>query len=327
MNMRNFYALLAFLTLFSGVTPEIIAEADNSAAVVAPTLRRQSDDDFDGGLVEQTERAGGRPSGYSCYEYGNGDKIPQEAFSTIPVEELSSDSDCEIDLIDRRFGSRKPEAIKLFAADSSGRAVVKVVLDPVVTEFTKARFELLYGDEIEEWTLNIGDSVSNNGHGGDSADQTRDSEVQIFGQDLAIFGDDTAPTGDAKVLARSTGLAVPGAVVVLEVSNNQVSWHNDKGVDGAVKSEHVFSLAGQGDAEGQPNYDIYAGFNRVVAGGRVGKGLKRVKIKLFHLLTGFTDFEAVANTHRPHLHLQACQLGFELECGSGSQIRQVAQYL
>jgi len=282
MNKIGCSVLLTVLTLLLGVTPEIIAETDNSTAVVAPTLRQQSNDDFDGGLIEQSENVGGRPSGYNCYEYGKSIEVSQEAFSTIPEEELSADADCEIDLIDKRFGSRKPDAIQIFASDPSGQAVVKVVLDPVKTEFTRARFELHYGDEIEGWTLNIGDSVSNNGHGGDGADQTRDSEVQIFGQDLALFGDDTAPTGEAKILARSAGLAVPGAVVVLEVSNNQISWHNDKGVDGVIKSEFVFSLAGQGDAEGQPDYDIYAGFNRVVAGGRVGKGLKRVKIKLFH---------------------------------------------
>ncbi|PKL45992.1 MAG: hypothetical protein CVV42_18005 [Candidatus Riflebacteria bacterium HGW-Riflebacteria-2] len=282
MKKRSFAALLAALTLFAGVTTAITAETESSATAIAPTLRQQSDDAFDGGLIERSEEAGGRPSGYNCYEYGKSVEISQEAFSPIPDEELSADADCEIDLIDRRFGSRKPDAVQMFASDQSGQAVVKVVLDPAKTEFTKARFELHYGDEIEGWTLNIGDSVSNNGHGGDGADQTRDSEVQILGSDLALFGDDTAPTGEAKILARSTGLAVPGAVVVVEVSNNQISWHNDKGVDGVIKSEYVFSLAGQGDAEGQPNYDIYAGFNRVVVGGRVGKGLKRVKIKLFH---------------------------------------------
>jgi len=278
--MKKLLLLVCFM--LAGVTPQIIAETGTPVPAIAQPLHRQSDEAFDGGLIEQPETAGGRPAGYSCYEYGKSTDISQEAFSTISDEELSADADCEIDLIDKRFGSRKPEAIQMFASDPSGQAVVKIVLDPAKTEFTRARFELHYGDEIEGWTLNIGDSVSNNGHGGDGADQTRDSEVQILESDLTLFGDDTAPTGEAKILARSKGLAVPGAVVEVEVSNNQISWHNDKGVDGVIKSEYVFSLAGQGDAEGQPNYDIYVGLNRVVVGGRVGKGLKRVKIKLFH---------------------------------------------
>ncbi|PKL42206.1 MAG: hypothetical protein CVV41_15640 [Candidatus Riflebacteria bacterium HGW-Riflebacteria-1] len=252
-------------------------------------LTETADAVFDGGLENYPGRTYEMPTGEGVPDGNNlfihGQKAvatTEQAFATIPTGELAADADCEIDLVDGRFGSRNSEAIQLFTGGPSCQAVVKVVLDPAKTEYTRARFELQYGDAIEGFTLNIGDSVSNNGYGGDGADQTRDSEVQIVGADLSVYGDDTAPTGDSKVLGRSPGLAVPGAVVVLEVSNNTVSWHNDKGVDGAVKSEHVFSLAGQKDTEGQPNYDIYAGFNQVVAGGRVGKGLKRVKIKLFH---------------------------------------------
>ncbi|NLF96400.1 MAG: hypothetical protein GX569_06650 [Candidatus Riflebacteria bacterium] len=282
--MKRLFLLACFLpAVFAGMNTVLWAESEATDQTLQPAIEKHSDEmptrncDFPYGV------GNGKPAGYNCYTYGkDSGGVTEENFSNIPVEELAADADCEIDLIGRRFGSRKPEAVQMFASDPCGQAVVKVVLDPSKTEYTKARFELHYGDEIEGWTLNIGDSVSNNGHGGDGADQTRDSEVQILDSDLALFGDDTAPTGEAKILARSTGLAVPGAVVVVEVSNNQISWHNDKGVDGVIKSEYVFSLAGQGDAEGQPNYDIYAGFNRVVVGGRVGKGLKRVKIKLFH---------------------------------------------
>ncbi len=92
MKERNFSALLAVLALFYGVTPAITADTEISATAIAPTLRQQSDDDFDGGLIEKTEDAGGRPSGYNCYEYGKSVEISQEAFSTIPDEELSAEA-------------------------------------------------------------------------------------------------------------------------------------------------------------------------------------------------------------------------------------------
>ncbi|HAE38031.1 MAG TPA: hypothetical protein DCG57_05250 [Candidatus Riflebacteria bacterium] len=274
-------ALFSSLVVLAVLPATVRAEKAPLTETADPVLER-SLDDYPGRTYEM-------PTGEGVPEenalFIHGQRVvgtTEKVFAIIPAEELAADADCEIDLVDGRFGSRNSEAIQLFTAGPSCQAVVKIVLDPAKTVYTRARFELQYGDEIEGFTLNIGDSVSNNGYGGDGADQTRDSEVQIVGADLAVYGDDTAPTGDSKVLGSSPGLAVPGAVVVLEVSNNRVSWHNDKGVDGAVKSEHVFSLAGQEDTEGQPNYDIYAGFNRVVASGRVGKGLKRVKIKLFH---------------------------------------------
>lgn len=201
----------------------------------------------------------------------------------IPLDELPTDIDCEIDLIKNRFGNRKPDAIKLIEGPYAGKAVIKLTLDPKTTEFTKARIEILYGEKIDSWSLNIGDSRSNNGHGGDSADQTHDSEAQIIGTDLTIIGDDCVPEGTSKVLASMTGLAEPGATVVFDLANNRLAWRNDKGLDGEVKSPYLFCLDGQEDKEGPVNYDIFVGLNQVVNGTyRSGCGAIRARIKLLH---------------------------------------------
>ncbi|OGK12750.1 MAG: hypothetical protein A2W80_18285 [Candidatus Riflebacteria bacterium GWC2_50_8] len=201
----------------------------------------------------------------------------------IPLDEIPADIDCEIDLIKNRFGNRKPDAIKLIEGPCAGKAVIKLTLDPKTTEFTKARIEILYGKQIDSWSLNIGDSRSNNGYGGDSADQTHDSEAQIIGADLTIIGDDCVPEGTSKVLASMTGLAEPGATLVFDLANNRLAWRNDKGLDGEVKSPYLFCLDGQEDKEGPVNYDIFVGLNQVVNGTyRSGCGAIRTRIKLLH---------------------------------------------
>lgn len=202
---------------------------------------------------------------------------------TIPLSTISSDFDCEINLADNCFGCRIPEAISFVQGPADGRAVVRLLLDPHKTEFTKARIELLYGEKIEGHTLNIGDSISNNGFGGDGADQTHDSEAQIVGNDMTIFGDDMVPEGEKKVLGKCEGLAGPGVLVTFDIENNSLAWRNDRGADGLIQSPYLFCLDGQEDKEGPVNYDIYVGLNQVVAGSyRSGTGVKRVRIKLTH---------------------------------------------
>lgn len=234
------------------------------------------DDTMDGGLIESN------PEGRNCWDVPDKMRQTPEVVK-IPLDQFPEDVTCELDLCDNRFGSRNNDAIKLYAEPAEGRAVVMLVLNPETTEYTRARIEILYGDKIDGFTVNIGDSVSNNGYGGDSGHNSRDSEVQIVGADMSIFGDDFVPQSEEKVLGKAAGLALPGTTVVFEVSNNQLTWKNDQGVTGQVDSPYLFNLKGQEDKEGKPNFEIFAAFNRVVDGAhRCGTGARRVRITLLH---------------------------------------------
>lgn len=234
------------------------------------------DTTMDGGLSEEM------PEDRNCWDIpGKMNQKPE--VTKIPLDQFPEDVTCELDLCDNRFGSRNNDAIKLHSEPAEGRAVVMLVLNPETTEFTKARIEVLYGDKIDGFSVNIGDSVSNNGYGGDSGHNSRDSELQIVGADMSIFGDDFVPQGEEKVLGKAAGLALPGATVVFEISNNQLTWKNDQGVSGQVNSPCLFNLKGQEDKEGKPNFEIFAAFNRVVDGiHRCGTGARRVRITLLH---------------------------------------------
>jgi len=219
------------------------------------------------------------PPGRNCWDYKDaGISEPEK----IPLSEFPADVDCEVDLVNNRIGIRNTQAISAFSGPTEGQAVVKLVLDPKTTEMTRARIEVLYGEKMTGWTLNIGDSPSNNGYSGDSGHQSRDGEVQILEGNLGVYGDDfmEADPQTGKVLASAKALAVPGSTVIFEVSDNRLTWQNNLGLDGALKSPYIFSLNGQEDKEGKSNYDIYVGINRVVNGGRCGSGACRVRIKL-----------------------------------------------
>ncbi len=202
----------------------------------------------------------------------------------MAADEYPADIDCEVDLEKNRIGIRNQQAIKAYHGPFNGRGLVRLTLDPKTTEVCRARIEVLFGETIKDWNLNIADSVSNNGYSGDSGHQSHDGEAQILNGNFALFGDDHMPADEknGKVLASAEGLGSPGATVIFEVSNNRLIWQNDKGLDGEVKSPYIFCLAGQADTEGPVNHDIFIGINQVINGDRTGIGVKRVRIKLFH---------------------------------------------
>ena len=202
----------------------------------------------------------------------------------MAADEFPADVDCEVDLEKNRIGIRKQQAIKAYNGPFNGQGIVRLTLDPKTTEVCRARIEVLFGETVKDWNLNIADSVSNNGYSGDSGHQSHDGEAQILNGNFALYGDDHMPADEknGKVLASAEGLGSPGATVVFEVSNNRLVWQNDRGLDGEVKSPYIFCLAGQPDTEGQVNHDIFIGINQVINGNRTGSGVRRVRIRLLH---------------------------------------------
>ncbi|MGM0601256.1 MAG: hypothetical protein ACQETH_15710 [Candidatus Rifleibacteriota bacterium] len=208
---------------------------------------------------------------------------PGAEFAKIPLEEIPEGYDAVIDLLENSFGNRRPDAICLLNSPAGGKALLKLVLDPAKTEFTKARIELESGEKLEGHILNIGDSSTNNGFAGDGATQSRDSEVQIVDGNLAIYADDHCPVAEEKKLVTIKDFAKPGAVITIEISNNTVSWQSNNGEIESIESPYLFSLAGQSDKEGPVNYDIFVALNRVISGSyRSGTGISKARIKLFY---------------------------------------------
>lgn len=153
--------------------------------------------------------------------------------------------------------------------------------------YRAARFRVEYAPgEPRAWTLNLGDSISNNGYGGDAGTQSRDCELQVAGDTLAIYGSD-AMGGQERLLKQVPHFIQGGQTVEFVVGNEHLSWSNSQGSD-SMNSPYLFALAGQTDQEGEPNHTIYAAFNRTISDdSRSGSGATAVTIELLtHLEAG-----------------------------------------
>ncbi len=175
---------------------------------------------------------------------------------------------CRVDLERNNFELSKGAPMKWLMAPRDGQAVLELSLKG----YRGARFELTFA-KPEGWVLNVADSISCNGYGGDAGTQSNDAEVQVVGRNLSVWGNDrligreTHKLYDLKDYASGT--------VTLEIANESVQAGKQRWT-----GPELFALNGQKDAEGPVNYDIYAGFNTVVSGGRTGTGLTRVKVEL-----------------------------------------------
>lgn len=198
-----------------------------------------------------------------------------------------------------------------------GAAVLAVTLDGAVNPdgFTEASFRVKYTALPKRLTVHIGDSISNDGWNGDYGDQNHDAEMQIFkkfqnGEDpyiepnvMTIYGSDfrgyeitaTDPTPEYKFSTLTLRDKYPN--MTLKVKDETFGW-TYKGNPAELNSRYLYALDGQlpcgpnpltppgCNTEGDVNYTIYAGFNRVVYDGTVyqehrhGEGVGWVVITL-----------------------------------------------
>lgn len=145
----------------------------------------------------------------------------------------------------------------------------------------RAVFTVRYDAVPSGWTVDIGDSSTNNGWAGDAGTQRNDAEMQVAGRSFTVYGRDGTPV-QPLFNFDNPGLG-PGSVGTFDVSDQKLCW-NLPGTDGCLNSSYLYALNGQPDSEpGGVNFDIYAGFNRVISGpgSRVGSGVTSVTVQIW----------------------------------------------
>ncbi len=200
--------------------------------------------------------------------------------------------------IDLRDGTIEPPptpfiSFEVEPNDSNGDTFLETVLkinlnDPNLDNpFDVAEFQVEYDGMPTDWTVNIGDSRTNNGFGGDGGTQSNDAEAQILDDTLSVYANDTiGPPEVNRLLVNLPGFASEDSTVNFEVSDQFLEWDNNSDTSGNLNSPFLYALNGQPDSEGPINYDIFAAFNRVIAGGtspsagRIGSGVDTVTITL-----------------------------------------------
>lgn len=123
------------------------------------------------------------------------------------------------------------------------------------------------------WLFNFGDSVSNNGYGGDGSDQSRDCEIYGLNDDVTVFSNDHCQSAQLASYPGATSSAVGWADFLIGNEFYQIS--NSAGTTDEFCSHCLYALNGQNDTQGAINQDVYLGFNRVVSTGssRTGWGV------------------------------------------------------
>jgi hypothetical protein len=165
--------------------------------------------------------------------------------------------------------------------------VLRISLDDPRTgkAYNTVEFQVEYDAEpAGQVTVNIGDSRTNDSGGGDAGTQSNDAEICVgnaegASADLYVFGKDGTPN-PGPVLEHIPGFAARGVARFI-IKDQHVSWENHRGRCGSLSSPYLFALGGQADTEGPVNREIYAAFNRVIAGPRrFGTGVRRVTVIL-----------------------------------------------
>jgi len=201
--------------------------------------------------------------------------------------------DCTVDL---RSGTTtlgchtSPLSVLVTPVDSDGdgwfEACIHVDLSPGFGN-TKILVETKYGPPPSGWTFNVGDSLTNNGFGGDAGTQFYDSEAQVLNNTLTVFANDNGP-GDR--ISEVIFPSLAGQGVCYEIRDQFIGWSRGLWTGSSSTpnpTQMLFALVGQFDpGPGNPgiNYDIFICGNRVVNGSspttRVGNGLQLMHIQL-----------------------------------------------
>jgi hypothetical protein len=132
---------------------------------------------------------------------------------------------------------------------------------------------LQYEGEPSGWTLNVGDSPTNNGFGGDAGSTVHNGELQVLDDNLAFYNAAGVPEEVDQLTSQTLALR-DGALNVV-VSNQHVSWSQPYGSLDSAGLERLFAVPDM-TADGRK---IYLGVNRVVSGtSRLGCGARRVMV-------------------------------------------------
>ena len=141
-------------------------------------------------------------------------------------------------------------------------------------ECTQANVLIEYEGDPSGWTVNLGDSITNNGFGGNAGETFKNAELQILDHELRVYNAADNPV-DVDPLARQQ-LALEDGAIRLTVSNQTVGWGQPRGALETPDLERLFAIP-DNTADGRK---IYLGLNRVVSGpgDRTGCGARRVLV-------------------------------------------------
>lgn len=135
-----------------------------------------------------------------------------------------------------------------------------------------------YLGDPDGWSVNIGDSATNNGFGGDrgTAPEGQNAEVEVVGEVLRVFSAADNP-GDVDTLA-TLHLALRDGALRFTVEDQRLTWGQPFSALETPDLERLFFLPPNPVAP--ENRTIFIGINRVVfgPGNRIGCGVSKALV-------------------------------------------------
>ena len=198
--------------------------------------------------------------------------------SNMAATPATTTSPWVLDLVTGATTGAQPSAITILTSPTplSGTHAgwMRASLRINMVEFKQANFVVEYEGEPEGYTLNIGDSPSNDGWSGD-AGHASCAELQVAAQTLKVWGKPYGSTPACHVYGTQNYVLRDGSLK-FAVRNHFVS------VGQPYFPMQDFELFQLPDTAKPDGHNVYAGFNQVIRhrDDRVGHGLRRVMITL-----------------------------------------------
>jgi hypothetical protein len=143
------------------------------------------------------------------------------------------------------------------------KAFVKVDLTPLPIDNLprSAFFTVEYEGTPWGWTVDIGDSPTDDGYGGNDGTAEKAAEVQVVGQLLSVFDDNSGVYGQVDNLLNQS-LSLTNSSLKFGVADQTLAVGQPRTILATPVTKHLFTLPDAADPGGP--YSIYAGFNHVV---------------------------------------------------------------
>jgi len=157
----------------------------------------------------------------------------------------------------------------------------RITPDPVGGTCRTIRIEVVYSGTPEGWTVDICDSHSCNGYGGDGGDTNWAAELEILNESYRVYSAQTDEVSVERIVdAQALKLTDDRVEFVIEDQRATMRYRDVSLVATTLNNEFLFDLSDRETQYGPPNHDIYASFNGVLTGSpsRVGEGASRVRI-------------------------------------------------
>ncbi len=151
----------------------------------------------------------------------------QKAIMTFYPFNGSEVKECTYDLLANTNDCNLPDYLTTASGQVNNQAVVKINFASSTNTLEKVKFHLYYATSTNPtgYTFNVGDSISNDGWGGDASTQSNDAEMQIYNTTLDAYGNDQASIdGVNRNIVHLSNVIHQGAFVVVTVKNNYLGW-------------------------------------------------------------------------------------------------------